>query len=436
MDGWFPDEEGRRGRREPSRPPFVWSERLGDLLIFLVIFSSFYQKSTPGESQPVLFDLLLILCMGFFFAFGLKFPRGLVWPVSTWGMVLAGYGIGGMTAMYVDKVNSFIQVAAYLVCAFIFISSYVYEAPERRLRLMFNAYATGAVVAAMAGVGGYFGMLPNAESYTGFGRASGTFNDPNVYGPYLIAPALYLGLRLSKAKSAASLLLIPLIGILVLGLLLSFSRGAWGNFLLSGAIFMGLTLATSRSTAQSMRLIAFSAVMGVIVVTVVGIALSTPKVEQLFEQRAALTQDYDTGNEGRFESQRHALVMALNRPLGIGPEQWAIMNKLDTHNVYLNVLVGGGFLAGIGFLAFLGMTFVAGKRAVFANGPGQEYLIVAYACIVGHMAEAFIIDVDNWRHLFLLFGMTWGCILAAKARANAPVRRTPRESQAISGFPG
>lgn len=434
MDGWFPDE--KQGRATSTRTTPAWTERLGDVLIFLVIFSSFYQKSTPGESQPVLFDLLLILCMGFFFMLGLKFPRGVVWPTSMWGLVLAGYGIGGMTAMYVDKVNSFLQVAAYLVCAFIFFTSYVFEAPDRRMRLLFNAYTAGAVVAAAAGIGGYFGVLPNAQSYTGYGRAAGTFNDPNVYGPYLIAPALYLGLRLSKARSAKALLLVPLIGVLVLGLLLSFSRGAWGSFLLSGAVFMGLTLATSRSTAQSMRLIAFAAGMGLIIVIVVGVALSTPQVAQLFEQRAALTQDYDTGSEGRFDSQRHAFMMALNRPLGIGPEQWAMINKLDTHNVYLNVLVAGGFLSGVAFLVFLGMTFISGKRAVFANGPGQEYLIVAYASVVGHMAEAFIIDVDNWRHLFLLFGMCWGCILAARAQAGAPLRRTPREPQFISGFPG
>jgi O-antigen ligase len=434
MDGWFPDEQ--TGRTAAKQTPSGWTARLGDLLIFLVIFSSFYQKSTPGESQPVLFDLVLILCMGFFFTLGLKFPRGLVWPVAMWGMVLAGYGIGGMTAMHVDKVTDFMQVAAYLVCAFIFFASYVFEAPERRLRMIFNAYAVGAVIAASTGIAGYLGILPG-DSYTLFGRATGTFNDPNVYGPYLIAPTLYLGLRLSKARSARALLVVPLIGVLVLGLLLSFSRGAWGAFLLSGAVFLGLTLATSRSSAQSFRLIAFSAFMGLLVIGIVGAALSTPKVQQLFEQRASLTQDYDVGEEGRFDSQRRALTMALERPLGIGPEQWAIINKLDTHNVYLNILVGGGFLSGIGFLIFLGMTFVSGKRAIFANGPGQEYLIVAYACIVGHMAEAFIIDVDNWRHLFLLFGMTWGCILAAKAQASAPPRRAPRDSgRLISGFQG
>lgn len=435
MDGWTSYEQVN-ARQMPAET-FRWSERLGDALIFLVIMSSFYQKSAPGESQPVLFDLLLIGCMGFFFALGLKIPRGLVWPVSMWGLVLAGYGIGGMSAVYLDKVRAYIEVAAYLTCAFIFFASYVFVAPERRLRLIFNAYSIAAIVAALAGIAGYFGFGPSSLSLTLFGRAMGTFNDPNVFGPYLIAPTLYLGLRLSKAKSPLALLLIPLMGILVLGLLLSFSRGAWGNFLLSGGVFLTLTLMTSRSAAQSARLILFAAFMGVMIVGVVGVALSTPKVEQLFEQRATLVQAYDVGNEGRFDSQRQAFIMAIKNPLGIGPEQWAIINKLDTHNVYLNIFVAGGFLSIIGFLGFLVHTFVAGRRAINTIGEGQDILIVCFACLVGNMMEAFIIDVDNWRHLFLLFGLTWGGILTAQAKALAPPRRTPRGSgQVISGFPG
>lgn len=434
MDGWFPGEQSNRAA--PAKP-FSWSERLGDALVFVVVLSSFYQKSTPGVSQPVLFDLVLIVCMGVFFLLGLKFPRGLVWPVAMWGLVLAGYSIGGMSATYIEKVTSVLQVAAYLVCAFIFFASYVFEAPDRRMRLIFNAYAIAAFVAALTGIAGYFGMIADASGFTGYGRASGTFNDPNVFGPYLIAPILYLGLRLSTARSAKALMLVPVLGVLVLALLLSFSRGAWGGFLLSAAVFVGLTLATSRSSAQTYRLVAFSAFMGLLIIGIVGVALSTPKVQELFEQRASLVQDYDVGEAGRFDSQRRAFVMALENPLGIGPEQWAMINKLDTHNVYLNVLVAGGFLSALGFVAFLAMTFVAGKRAIFANGPGQEFLIVAYACLVGHMVEAFIIDVDNWRHLFLLFGMAWGAILATKAMKAAPARSATREPPVLaSGFTG
>ena len=432
MDGWAADDMPKR-QTEPTRS--VWVERMGDVLIFLVMFSSFYQQSTPGESKPVLFDLMLILAMGVYFGFGLKFPKGLLWPVALWGVVLAGYGIGGMTAVYTEKVSSFLQVATYLTCAFIFFTSYVFADPERRMRLIFNAYTAGAVAAALAGIAGYFGIGLGGLSLTTYGRASGTFNDPNVFGPYLVAPAVYLGLRLSKSNGWSTVVIVPLFGILVLALLLSFSRGAWGNFLLSAILFFGFTMATSRSGAQVRRLLALVGVVGILLVGIVGVALSTPKIQALFEERASLVQNYDVGQGGRFTSQQKALEMGLNNPLGIGPQQWAMINKLDTHNVYLNVFVAGGFISLIGFLGFIGLTFFAGKRAIFANGPGQDYLIVAYACLIGHMGEAFIIDVDNWRHLFLLFGMTWGAILATKVHVAAPPRRTPRTNgQVTSGF--
>ena len=431
MNG-FPLEPGFEHRSSAR----VWGRRAGEVLLFLVLVAGFYQKSKAGQSQPVPYDLALTGCMGLFFLLGLKLPRDIVWPALCWGLVLIGYMIGGMSAPYMEVVQDSITVSAYLVCAFIFFASYVYEAPGKRLPLLFNAYTIAAILAAIFGIAGYFGYLPGAE-FTNFGRATGTFNDPNVFGPFLIAPALYLGLRLSKARGPQALLLLPALGVLLLGLLLSFSRGAWGSFLLSSFIFVWLTLVTSRSTAQSMRLIAFSALMALMVVGVMAAALSTPKVQALFDERATLVQNYDVGEQGRFESQKRAIVKTLENPLGLGPNQWAKYNKLDTHNVYVHILVAGGFLSGLSFLAFLGLTLVRGRRAALIHGDGQEYLIIAFATVIGHLAEAAIIDIDNWRHLYLLFGMIWGVILSREAKpAGNEARRTalPHRPENAAGF--
>jgi O-antigen ligase len=420
-------------RRATAR---AWGTRAGEIALFLLLVGSFYQKSKAGESQPVPFDLVLVGCMGLFFMLGLRLPRGIAWPALCWGLVLIGYIVGGMSAPYMELVQDSVTVSAYLACAFVFFASYVYEAPEKRLQLLFNAYTIGALIAALAGIAGYFDLFPGASAFTSFGRAAGTFNDPNVFGPYLIAPTLYLGLRLSKARGWQTLLLLPLFALLVLALLLSFSRGAWGSFLLSSFVFVWLTLATSRSAAQSMRLIAVSGFMALMVVGVLAAALSTPKVQALFDQRATLVQNYDVGEQGRFESQKRAIVKTLENPLGLGPNQWAKFNKLDTHNVYVHVLVAGGFLSGLAFLAFLGLTLLRGRRAALMPGEGQEYLIVAYACLVGHLAEAFIIDIDNWRHLYLLFGMIWGVILSREAKpAGAARRREAWRPSDAAGFP-
>lgn len=414
MNGWATNDWDRSGdiAQEPARPRVSWTERLGEAAVFFVVMTSFYQSSKAGEGKPVPFDILMIVCMGIFFLLGLKLPRGIVWPAAAWGLLLVGYGIGGMTAFYTDKVDSFFLISAYLVCAMIFIAAYVYESPERRIKVVFNAYTTAATIAAAIGVAAYFGFLPSEINL--FGRATATFNDPNVFAAFLVAPILYLGLRLSTARSPAALLVLPVLLLLVLGLLLSFSRGAWGSLALAGLIFIGLMLATSRSALQSFRLILFSAFMALAVVGVVIVAISTPKVGALFEQRASIVQDYDVGEQGRFSNQFEAFKMALEKPLGIGQGQWAAISKLDTHNIYINILISGGFLSLFAFLAFLAMTYLRGLRAIFAYGPAQPYLIVAGACIVSTMAEAFIIDVNNWRHLYLLFGMAWGAILACE----------------------
>jgi O-antigen ligase len=90
-----------------------------------------------------------------------------------------------------------------------------------------------------------------------------------------------------------------------------------------------------------------------------------------------------------------------------------MINHLDTHNVYLGIAVAGGFLSGLAFIGFVLATIWRGARACLVDMPGQSLLIVAYAVTVSHFFEAFIIDVDNWRHLFLLMGICWGGILAA-----------------------
>ncbi len=419
-------------------------------LVFLVMLSSFYVKSVQGKDQATPFDLFMAGIMVLLFALGLRFPRGMGWPLLFWGALLIGYGIGNMGAIYLDRATPAFMATIYLVGVFLFFAAFVFQDPGRRLNIIFNAYSAAAVCAALAGIGGYFGFLP-PEIFTDFGRASGTFNDPNVFGPYLVAPAIYLGLRVSKAHAGMALLLMIPLGILLLGLLLSFSRGAWGAFILSSAIFMWLTLATSTSARQTMRLIMFASGMMIFVALVLVIALSTPQIAALFAERATLMQDYDVSQQGgRFASQADAFLQALHVPWGIGQNQWAIINKLDTHNVYLHVLVAGGWLSGLSFVGLLLTTIWRGWRAAHVPGPGQAVLIVALAAIIGHCAEAVIIDIDNWRHFFVLLGSLWGGILWAENSLKEQGRSAPDASirtcqpswgadmgsGAISGFQG
>ncbi|MEX2249446.1 MAG: hypothetical protein WD671_07410, partial [Parvibaculum sp.] len=166
--------------------------RLGEGLVVLVLLTSFYVRSEQGTDQPTPYDMLMVVTVGLFFLFGLKFPRGLGWPAAFWGLIVIGYGVGAMGALYLDKVQPAMTVTIYLVGTFLFFASFVYADAERRLGLLFWAYTAAACVAAGLGVGGYFQLLPGSEMFLVFGRATGTFNDPNVFGPFLVAPVLFL----------------------------------------------------------------------------------------------------------------------------------------------------------------------------------------------------------------------------------------------------
>ncbi|MDZ4368978.1 MAG: O-antigen ligase family protein [Afipia sp.] len=413
VEGWQIEPTARRS----GVPVPNLAVRFGEALVALVLLTSFYVRSEQGADQPTPYDILMALTVALLFLFGLKFPRGLGWPAALWGLVIIGYGIGAMGALYLDKARPAMIVSIYLIGTFLFFSSFIYADVTRRLGIVLWAYTAAACVAAGLGVGGYFHLLPGSEMFLVFGRATGTFNDPNVFGPFLVAPILFLAMKLSTAQRLRSLWMLLPLGLLTLGVLLSFSRGAWGNLVISAAVFIVLTLATSRSSRQTFRLIGFSALMALVLTVVIGVALSSPRVSVLFEQRAALTQDYDVDPEhGRFESQARAFSFVLQKPWGIGPAQWAMINNLDTHNVYLHVLVAGGFLSGLAFIAFVSVTVARGWRAASAPGPQQGMLIVVYAALVGHFFEGVIIDIDSWRHLYLLLGMFWGAMLAAEGQ--------------------
>ncbi|MEZ5800392.1 MAG: hypothetical protein R3D29_07865 [Nitratireductor sp.] len=49
-----------------------------------------------------------------------------------------------------------------------------------------------ALITTMLGLIGYFHALPGFEIFTRYSRAMGAFQDPNVYGPFLVPPILYL----------------------------------------------------------------------------------------------------------------------------------------------------------------------------------------------------------------------------------------------------
>ena len=110
------------------------------------------------------------------------------------------------------------------------------------------ASIVGAVIASVAGIAGYFHLVPGGHDLlTLYDRARGTFKDPNVLGAFLVLPALFalqsvVSDRFGKAFRSAIAF-----GIISLAMLLAFSRAAWGKLVVTSAFMLALMVLTSRS---------------------------------------------------------------------------------------------------------------------------------------------------------------------------------------------
>ncbi len=359
-------------------------------------------------SEPAPYELWMAGLVGLWFILGLRISRYTV-PLLA---LLITFNVGGMLSLTQMKDLAdgpmYVAVSTFLALTAVFYAAII-EDSHRRLPLIFNAWTFAAVITSMLGILGYFHAFPGSEVFTLYDRAKGAFQDPNVFGPFLVPPSLYLvhgiltgNLRAAPIKAAALL-------ILALGVFLSFSRAAWGLFLLTIILLIFVMLLKERSGAFRLRILVLSLAAILMMVASLVIALQFPKVSDLFSTRAQLVQQYDGEHLGRFDRHRIGFTMMMERPLGIGPMVFGTIFPEDEHNIWLKSLTTYGWLGFVSYVGMLLWTFYLGFKNLLKNRPWQPYLMIAWIGVLGHAAIGNVIDIDHWRHVYLLFGVVWGC---------------------------
>ena len=385
----------------PGAMATPFRERLLLIVIYIAVLASSVAFIEPSPHDAMM-GVLAVACL----IAGVRFDR----KVAVLFLLLLIWNGGGLLSLAnVPEREKTIQYAAtsiYLAIAAVMWACILADNTMQRMAALRAAYIFTAVLAGLAGILGYFNVAGLAHFFTDNNRAMGAFKDPNVYGPFLIWPALVLVERMLVRR--ISLVDIGALGILVVALLLSFSRGAWAHFAFSASIMIVLSFLTARQVTTRMRIFVMSAVAVGLMVAFIVILLSIPAIHQMFEVRAHLVQSYDVGQGGRFRLQEIALGSLLKFPNGMGPFEFARVNGLQQHNVYLQAFLVYGWIGGVAYILMLLTTFWVAFRTVFVSTPWQGYAIIALAAFTGEVAESFIIDSDHWRHFFLLLGMVWG----------------------------
>jgi hypothetical protein len=397
---------GHRG----GRPLRISVESLHGLTIWLMAFAGAFVFIEPSP-----YEVLGLIGMILFGLTGLALRPALL-PLALLLILLnLGYAIAVVQVTDDPKAVTWVLVSAFLAATAVFFAAVFAANTKARLELLLRGYIAAAVLASLAAIAAYFHFFGAiADPLVLYGRARGTFNDPNVLGAFLVLPAIALMQRILDGRSAEFIRSGAPLMLILLGLFLTFSRGAWGQLIVSALALMTIGFVTARSTARRAR-IALVALGGLsMVALLLGVLLSAPQVADLFAERATLEQSYDLGHFGRFGRYILGAELALERPLGIGALQfWRFFGE-DAHNSYLNSFMSGGWLSGFAYLTLTAITLASATRFLRADTPWRSGFQVIYAAYLGIALESAIIDSEHWRHYYLILGALWGLMIASR----------------------
>jgi O-antigen ligase len=314
-------------------------------------------------------------------------------------------------AIDLGRAGTFFFITAYLAVFSIWLTSWIDSAA--RARLVVRALLVGAVLSALVGSAAPFLPFEAADAWHNDGRAKAFFEDPNVFGPFLVLPALILveellHPRLLRARRATKLVLFL---VLALGILFAYSRAAWLNAAV-GALTMVAVFALRRGGGRKAAVLLGTIIVSTFVLAGAIVASGSGD----FLQERARFQVYD--NE-RFAAQETGIALVAAHPLGIGPGQFEGVVGYAAHSTYIRAVAEQGLLGLFAVVALLlGTLLLATRNAVVGRdtfGIGSAALLAAWT---GILANSIFVDTLHWRHLWLLGALIWiGAMRPAPRRA-------------------
>jgi hypothetical protein len=225
---------------------------------------------------------------------------------------------------------------------------------------------------------------------------------------------LYLLRDLLTGESRWPLVSLAILPVLLSAIFLSFSRGAWIVTVIAILVLLLVTFRSSPARVRRRVAVLSFVTLSIGAASVAGL-LATDEVRPMFEDRAQVAQDYDEGETGRFGTQLRAIPALMERPNGFGPLRFRYAFRMEPHNSYLNAFASGGWISGFAFIGLMAATTFVGLRLAFRPSPYQRQAQIFFAAHVTFLLQSFQIDLDHWRHVYLVWGALWG-LEAARLR--------------------
>lgn len=412
---------------EAFAPANVLADRFLHVMLYITVVSSFFVFIEPAPYEYLAFVLAFACVLARVSVCRVVLPllvllllRDLGGAIGLAKIALYGWmRVTGepdatvITVEYQDSVR-FLAVSFYLGLTAVLFACICSQDTVRRMATVKAAYITAAVISCVLGTIAYFGLIPGSEIFMIDGsRATGGFKTPNDFGGFLIAPLLWLFLGFITGKIRIHNIIAT--GVILTGLLLSFSRGAWGSMVVSFIAMIYLTFLTQHDLRVRRRIV-FFVIIGTAALVVLLLALSSiGTVGQMIAERSQL-QDYDVNadNRSRFQLEIDSFHEMFNHPLGMGPWGFAHATNWVSHDTFLGTMLNHGWIGGAAYLTLIVVTLWIGFRALWIRTPWQTLLVASYSAFLALVLEGVWGDTDHWRAFYIVLGIVWGLVAATQ----------------------
>ncbi len=382
--------------------------------------------SGPGNTAPV--DALIVVFLAGYGAWLLSRHARLALPLvgSVWLIALGSVtGIWGSPRGFyrllaiVTTIRGVYLYLWFLACADFF-------ARTRRL---------GATIAVWAAIAGVLGVASFGDLHAhvaggrllaeGSARARGTFENPNMFGSYLVVTFFLTW----GAAAAGRRWLFWALPALVLGVLATRSNGATLSLLVGTATTILLRPSPHRRRQIGLALVAAALV----------IAVTAPWYQQVADaaadafgrERGEVGGAVLKGYEERTALWREAASLYVAHPAGMGPGNFMYLSGEQSgtynssHNDYIAMLIERGPIGLVGWCALL-IAMSGFVRTLRQAGPGTALAWAPLAGLVASVAShAVVVELFHFRHVWLAFALVVAATRMA-AGSVAPVIRLGR----------
>ena len=348
-----------------------------DLLFILSFLVTLFYMTISQKQEMTRRALTLSLLLG-------------SWAVS---YILASLPFLGQPNVIFELLAKTFAISIGLITAFVAMTW-----RQRHFETFMRVYIVSCVIGSILGTIGF--VLQN-PALTWDGRARGLIDDPNMYGSFLLPAAVFCAYFLSR-PGRGKLLLWGAMGLVTLGIILSFSRIAQVALIVCLLTYLVFHY---RRRHRTLVLILVGLV-GLVVVVFAAALLAPSEFSEKFFDRLTFAKAYDLGEEGRYNRYLLVLPMILQNPLGLGVLQLEKIFPEPIHNIWLSSFVNYGWLAG-----FTWITLVISSIYVAIQNYRRTRSDVAVALaisVVGIIMCTSLHEGEHWRHLWLSFGLIWG----------------------------